>query len=54
MTNALALESLSATAGNLLGTLLGGTFIALIGIGPAFVAIAILLRLSFVLLAGSW
>ncbi|MGE0059296.1 MAG: MFS transporter [Dehalococcoidia bacterium] len=48
--NALALEQLSATSGNLLGTLLGGTFIALVGIGPAFAGIAACYALSFVLL----
>jgi predicted MFS family arabinose efflux permease len=50
--NALALENLSATGGNLLGTLLGGTFIALVGMGPAFFAIAVCYAVSFLLLLG--
>lgn len=52
VTNALALESLSAMSGNLMGAVLGGTFIALVGIGPAFAAIATCYLMAFFVLRG--
>ena len=51
-TNALALESLSMTGGNMLGTLAGGAVINFIGIGQAFLLIALCYAASFLLLLG--
>jgi predicted MFS family arabinose efflux permease len=41
VTNAFALESLSMSIGNMLGAILGGAMITLLGIGPAFLLIAL-------------
>jgi predicted MFS family arabinose efflux permease len=52
ITNALALESLAMTGGTMLGSLMGGAIINFIGIGQAFLAIAIFYAASFLLLSG--
>jgi predicted MFS family arabinose efflux permease len=48
--NAMALESLSTSAGLALGTLFGGTAVAELGVGSAYLCVAGLLTVSFVLL----
>lgn len=50
VTNALALEALSMTAGTTLGSFTGGAVIAFLGMGQAFVLIALLYAASFLLL----
>ena len=50
VTNALALESLSMTGGNMLGSLMGGAIITVAGIGQAFLLIALCYAGSFLLL----
>lgn len=50
VTNALALEALSMTAGTTLGSFTGGAMIAFIGLGQAFLLIALLYVVSFLLL----
>ena len=50
VTNALALESLGLSLGNVLGAASGGAIIALLGIGQAFTAIALCYALSTVLM----
>lgn len=52
VTNALALESLSMTAGNMLGTLAGGAVIDAVGIGQAFLLIPVCYVGSFLFLRG--
>jgi MFS family permease len=52
VTNALALEGLAMTGGNMFGSLAGGTVVSLLGIGEAFLLIAVLYTASFILLAG--
>ena len=49
--NALALESLSMAAGSTLGALFGGAVINFVGVGEAFLLIAALYGVAFVLLA---
>jgi predicted MFS family arabinose efflux permease len=48
--NAMALESLSLSGGIALGTLLGGSIVSLLGVGPAFGAVAVLLCVAGLLL----
>lgn len=52
VTNALALESLSMTGGNMMGSLAGGAVINFIGIGEAFMLIAVCYAGSFLFLLG--
>jgi len=52
VTNALALEALSMTGGNMLGSLTGGAVINFIGIGQAFLLILVCYGASFLLLLG--
>jgi MFS family permease len=52
ITNALALESLAMTGGTMLGSLMGGAIVNFIGIGQAFLAIAVFYAASFLLLCG--
>jgi predicted MFS family arabinose efflux permease len=52
VTNALALESLSMTTGNMLGTLTGGAVIDALGTGPAFFLIPLCYAGSFLCLLG--
>lgn len=52
VTNALALESLSMTGGNMLGSLTGGAVINFVGTGEAFLLIVVCYLASFVLLLG--
>ncbi|MGD9889772.1 MAG: MFS transporter [Dehalococcoidia bacterium] len=52
VTNALALESLSMTGGNMLGSLVGGAVINFIGTGQAFMVIAVCYVGSFLFLLG--
>lgn len=50
-TNALALESVSMSGGNLLGSICGGAVINFVGVGQAFFLIAVLYMMSLGLLA---
>jgi MFS family permease len=52
VTNALALEAMSMTGGNMLGTLLGGTVINYAGPGQVFLLIGACYAASFLLLRG--
>jgi predicted MFS family arabinose efflux permease len=52
VTNAMALESLSMTTGNMLGTLTGGAVIDALGIGTAFFLIPLCYTGSFLFLLG--
>ena len=52
VTNALALEAMSMTGGNMLGTLLGGTVINFAGSGQVFLLIGVCYAASFTLLLG--
>jgi MFS family permease len=52
VTNALALEALAMTSGTLMGGFAGGTLISVLGIGEAFVLVAVLYSISMLLLAG--
>ncbi len=50
--NALALEALAMTSGTLLGSMSAGTVISLLGIGQAFLLVALFYTLSLVILRG--
>lgn len=50
LTNALALEGVSMSAGTMLGSLMGGAVITFVGMGQAFLLIAVAYSLSFLCL----
>lgn len=52
LTNAMAMESLGSSLGNMLGAATGGAIIQLIGIGQAYGVVALLYGAAFVLLLG--
>ncbi len=52
ITNAMALESMAQTGGTMLGTLIGGTMINFIGLGQAFMLIAIAYAAAWLAMAG--